>query len=178
MEVTTLLTYEVFHAFYQLTLFKGRNPKGQRLVFIVILPLVSLGIVIMNIFRPGMVLGYIFGGIGLLMFAGFIYLLGPGSKKQYASLPEQMKAPQHYIFDDEAITACCEYQDAHYKNRYAYDKIAVQETADTLYIYIAANQAMILPKSDMGDHLSPITSLLKEKLSSKQYVVSRKKKKA
>ena len=39
------------------------------------------------------------------MFGAFLYMLGPGARKQYQALPGQLKVPQRLGFGEEAIEA-------------------------------------------------------------------------
>ena len=171
IEITTTLTEQAYLTFYAFTMFRSRNPRFRRFVFLGVLPVVSLGMILMNIMRPGSVIGYILGGLGLAMFAAFLYMLGPGAKKQYASLPGQLKVPQHLAFGEDDIEANCEYEGETMQTRYAYDKMAVQETADAFYIFVAANQAILLPKADAGDSLDKLKGLLHEKLPDQRYML-------
>ncbi len=171
IEITTTLTEQAYLNFYAFTMFRSRSPRFRRFVFLGVLPAVSLGMILLNLLRPGMVVGYVLGLIGLAMFAGFLYMLGPGARKQYEALPGQLKVPQHLSFGEDAIEASCAYNGENMQTSYSYDKMAVQETADALYIFVAANQAILLPKGDIGGSLDELKRLLKEKLPQERYML-------
>ena len=171
IEITTTLTEQAYLRFYAFTMFRSRNPRFRRFVFLGVLPAVSLGMILLNLLRPGIVIGYILGGLGLAMFGAFLYMLGPGARKQYQALPGQLKVPQRLVFGEEAIEASCIYEGEPLQTCYPYEKMAAQETADAFYIFVAANQAILLPKADAGGQLDSLTQLLRERLTGQRYML-------
>lgn len=171
IEITTTLTEQAYLRFYAFTMFRSRNPRFRRFVFLGVLPAVSLGMILLNLLRPGIVIGYILGGLGLVMFGAFLYMLGPGARKQYQLLPGQLKVPQHLAFGEESIEASCVYEGETLQTRYPYDQMAAQETSDALYIFVAANQAILLPKGDVGGKLDSLKQLLHERLTEQRYML-------
>jgi len=181
LEITTQLTEEIFKDYYSFTLYRINNPRLIR-AFFILLPIFSASILIMTILQQASFwLGYAVGGLGLALFAGHAYMLGPGMKSQYQSLPESLKIPQKLIFEEESITARCELEGELQESIYSYKKVAVQETENAVYIFVAEGQALILSKTQLTEDIRGIVTLLKEKVPEAQYMLcykpSRKKEK-
>ena len=171
IEVTTLLTEEIFIEYYAFALFRSKNPRFKRAITMVLLPLFSSTILFMTNLQRGSWLGYVVGFLGLALFTCHAYMLGPGVKKQYQSLPDSLKVPQKLTFGETNIIACCEWEGELQESSYTYKNVAVQETEAAVYIFVAEGQALILSKAQLSNQINDIVDLLKREIPENQYMI-------
>ncbi len=166
IEATTVIDYDAYRKYFLFNFLQGKKSPWQARLLLALPPLMAAAFLILYLMDPADMINLVGLFLALAFGVLLMMILFVTPRRYYRAVEKLITIPIHYWFSEDSFRAGSEGFVEDGEPGLAYNKLfRAYETPEYFYLYLQANQPMILGKNDFSQGTAEdLRKLLERKL--------------